>query len=759
MSEIRKRLLAAFQVEHKEHVQAVRAMLDELDRRQYDPVAIDLVEGYRRIHSLKGAARAVGLRPVEVLAHKLESLMSRCQKEAVALDRGVCSVIRQALDEIEDCAAAFGAGKTPPDSHESLRLIERLIGGEAAVPKHDRTADEPSVPVPPAGVRSKAENSSSTVLSPPSLAADLVGASNVEDTVRVSITKLDGVLRHAAEILAEVPRQDTISREIQHLWGLLAKLERGAAAHGRTATSPAALAELIDGTTTDGVDSTGLLTEIKASVQRVGMAQREAAWQLRKAGRDLHGSVRALRIVPAESVFGGIRQMARDLAREESKQVEVDVVGLDTLVDRRVLQSLKDPVMHLLRNAVHHGIELPGERARHGKPAAGRITFTIAIDRNRLLVRLEDDGRGLDRNRILKEAQRLGIVSADEGPTDDPQWLTRILVRPNFTTTPVVTEVSGRGIGLSVVDRAVRQLQGAFELRPRASGGTAARISVPLAVSGNRLLIARCRSQNYGIPVQWVERLHRVPKEDIATIKGEPTIQVEGVDVAVPLVSLAQLVGHADAGVNDRNGLISIALLRMDDTRLAVGVDEVGSLQDGIVRDLDEALSQIDLISGGAILDDGSVAIVLNPPALIGRAAQSRRQWIVASGEARTAPLPPLILVVDDSITTRTLERSILEARGYRVLLCVDGLDALDQLRRESVDLVVVDIEMPRMDGFELLRAMKQDEKLSDTPVILVTSRDSPQDRHKGLTLGAEAYIVKQRFDQRDLLTAIEQIL
>jgi two-component system chemotaxis sensor kinase CheA len=197
----------------------------------------------------------------------------------------------------------------------------------------------------------------------------------------------------------------------------------------------------------------------------------------------------------------------------------------------------------------------------------------------------------------------------------------------------------------------------------------------------------------------------------------------------------------------------------MDEARLAIGVDEVGSMQDGIVQDLDAALSQIDLVSGGAILNDGSVALVLNPPALIGRAAESRRQWAVDSGDAGAAPLPPLVLVVDDSITTRTLERSILEARGYRVLLSVDGLDALDQLRRESVDLVVVDIEMPRMDGFELLRVMKQDEALSDTPVILVTSRDSPQDRHKGLTLGAEAYIVKQRFDQRDLLTAIEQIL
>jgi two-component system chemotaxis sensor kinase CheA len=753
VSEIRERLLAAFQVEHREHIQAVRAMLDGLERDQYDPAALDLVEGYRRIHSLKGAARAVGLRPVEVLAHKLESLVSRCQKGVLTLDRDVSATIRQALDEIEDCTAGFARGRKLPDSLDSLGLIARLIG-EASAPADD---DLPTMPASPGTNEHEADVTTRPAQLRPGAASEPVGGTTVDETVRVNTAKLDGVLRHTAEILAELPHQDVIGREIQHLRSLLGRLARDVVARNGTAPPAGAPESLADGAPKDRTGLAALVSEMNACARRAGQAQREAAWRLRKAGLNLHGGVRALRIVPAESVFGGVRQMARDLAREESKQVEVDAIGLDILVDRSVLQALKDPVMHLLRNAIHHGVEPPEVRTRRGKPAAGRITFSVAVDRNRLLLRLEEDGRGLDRDRILAEAQKLGILQADEAPSEDPRWLTRILVRPNFTTAPTVTEVSGRGIGLSVVDKAVRQLQGAFELRPRASGGTTARISVPLAVSGNRLLLTRCRSQTYGIPVQWLERLYRIPKEEILTVKGEPAIRAE--DSVVPLISLAQLLGHADAAVNDNGGLIPIALLRMDDTRLAIGVDEVGSMQDGIIQDLDASLSQIDLISGGAILNDGSIAFVLNPPALIGRAAEGRRHWVIDSAGAGAAALPPLVLVVDDSITTRTLERSILEARGYRVLLSVDGLDALDQLRRQRVDLVIVDIEMPRMDGFELLRAMKQDEALSDTPVILVTSRDSPQDRHKGLTLGAQAYIIKQHFDQRDLLNAIEQIL
>ncbi len=227
----------------------------------------------------------------------------------------------------------------------------------------------------------------------------------------------------------------------------------------------------------------------------------------------------------------------------------------------------------------------------------------------------------------------------------------------------------------------------------------------------------------------------------------------------MPLISLAQLLGYTDISVKGDGKFISAVLLKSDESRLAVAVDAFVAVQDSVVQDLDAALSRLDLIAGGVMLRDGSVSLVVNPPALIANASDARRQWLLDTRPEARARATPLVLVVDDSITTRTLEKSILEAKGFQVRLSVDGVDALEQLRQERVDLVIVDVEMPRMDGFGLLHAMKRDERLVDIPVVLVTSRDSPQDRRKGLALGAEAYIVKQSFDQTRLLEAIEQIL
>jgi len=586
-----------------------------------------------------------------------------------------------------------------------------------------------------------------------------VGVSVADETARVSVGNLDAVLRHAGEILVETQHHESIAQELRDLRRGIEVLEREFVRSADRAWQGNG-ARAADGAEirnqSDLVDAFGKMV---SRAKRIGQSQQDALWRLRRTGTQLYRGVRALRIVPAESVFGGVRKMARDLARQDGKQVEVEVTGLDTLVDRHVLQTLKDPVLHLLRNAVSHGVEPPETRAERGKPAAGRIVFSVGVQRNRLRLRLEDDGHGLNVERIIKEAARLGLLPDGAPPSNDFKTLTRILVRPSFTTAPGITEIAGRGIGLSIVDKAVRQLQGSFELRPRPQGGAVATISAPLTVAGNRLLLARCKEQTYGIPLQWVERLCRIPNDDIKTIKGEPAIVVGSDDAPVPLISLAQLLGFTDISVKGDGKFISAVLLKSDDARIAVAVDAFMAVQDSVIQELDAALSRLDLIAGGIVLSDGSVSIVINPAALIAHARDAQRQWLVETRAEARARATPLILVVDDSITTRTLEKSILEARGFQVRLSVDGVDALEQLRQELADLVIVDIEMPRMDGFGLLHAMKQDGRLADIPVVLVTSRDSPQDRSKGLALGAEAYIVKQSFDQTRLLEAIEQIL
>ncbi|MGE0424141.1 MAG: response regulator [Reyranellaceae bacterium] len=708
MTDIQERLAAAFQAEHREHLQAVRAMLDDVARRGFDARAFDFVEAYRRVHSLKGAARAVGLPAIERLAHRLETVVERCHTGGLTLDATVADAIGRAFDEIEDWAATLADSSATPSGNAGLAALDRVLDVAPAT-----TADGP-----PAAEATEAP-------------AARRGVDHVEETVRVNVEALDAVLRQSGEIVSETSRQERIADELRRL-----RRELGARRAAAAQAGPA------------GDHS---LDDILDRLKELNDVQIDAAWRLRKLGSQLHHDVRDLRIVPAESVFGGFRKMIRDLARDNGKDVAVEVDGLDMLVDRNILQRLRDPVLHLLRNAISHGIETPQQRLAGGKQAAGRVGLRLSSHRGRLAIIVEDDGGGLDRERIAAEAERRGLPSGD---------LADVLVQPGFSTAENLTEISGRGIGLSIVDKAVRLMRGAFEIAARTPHGTVATITVPLSISGERVLTVSCDGQTYCVPAYAIERVRRVAASEISTIAGAPFIAAVGDGEKVPLSDLARLLGRVGAPrSDDGGGPVPIVSLRIDEARLALVVDGFGGVDDVVVHDLEPAVAGPRLADGSVVLRDGAAAFLLNPRELIRAAGEAHQDDTFEPAPAAPRRAVSDILVVDDSITTRTLEKSILEATGYRVRLSTDGVDALEQLRQRPADLVIADIEMPRMDGFGLLHAVRGDPQLRSIPVILVTSRADPEDRHKGLALGAQAYIIKQRFDQRDLLAAIEQIL
>jgi two-component system chemotaxis sensor kinase CheA len=332
-------------------------------------------------------------------------------------------------------------------------------------------------------------------------------------------------------------------------------------------------------------------------------------------------------------------------------------------------------------------------------------------------------------------------------------------VQPGFSTASHLTEISGRGMGLSIVDKAVRRLRGTFDIASGGDGGTIATIAVPLAIVAERVLSVRCGEQVYCLPVHAIDGVRSIIADDISTIGGEPFITAADGRASLPLAALARILGVGEATPAPDGKPIPVVVLTVDDTSSALAVDAFDAVQDAVVHDLEATVPGLAFADGAIVRADGRTAILLDPQELIGASRALAHdgalepQSLAQHGEA------PEILIVDDSITTRTLEKSILEATGYRVRLSTDGVDALEQLHRKPVDLIIADVEMPRMDGFDLLHTVRGDARLKDIPLILVTSRDAPEDRHKGLALGAQAYIVKQRFDQRDLLAAIEQIL
>jgi two-component system chemotaxis sensor kinase CheA len=496
----------------------------------------------------------------------------------------------------------------------------------------------------------------------------------------------------------------------------------------------------------------------------VGRLQQRSNWTMRHLGRQLQQDVRQARLLPAEGLLDGYRKMVRDLARDESKEVEFRASSTGVHADRRVLEALKDPLMHLLRNTISHGIETPRERVAKGKPATGLVTLRIEAEGQRLTIVVEDDGRGVDFARVAEVAVRLGILSDAEAAQRSPQELSRILFQPGFSTARSVTNLAGRGMGLSVVYEAVRRLQGDVDLRPADGCGTSFRISVPLSISTHRLLLVSSGSRCFAIPVHAIERLHRVKPDCVEIMEGKPVIVLDR--QPVPLFSMHHLVRAAELDMPDphaaataRTGTLQVMILRAGGKRAAVAVDAFLRETDAVILDLGPAAPQDGKISGGILLEDGSVAFVLGVAELLGASVHRELDTLLQAREPKREKASFSILVVDDSLTTRTLEKSILEAHGYRVQVAVDGLDALEKLRAEKADLVISDIQMPRLDGFGLLQALKKDPGLDRIPVIMVTSVDRPEDQARGLSLGAGAWIVKRKFDQAELLSAIGQIL
>lgn len=689
MTDFRAELLVSFEGERDEHLAAMRWMLTLAEREGFDSPNFDVEDVYRRAHSLKGAARAVDLTAVEAVAHRLETLLDALFVGAASWTLPTLRGVRQALDSIEDLAAAEirGAAVDPAPALVRLDTLLRNLG-----------LDVP-MPAAPAMVR----QSPSTPRGPGQL--------------RIDSEALETLLKTTAALLAEVSRQDGLATKLREL-------------HLASQRTPEAAARLC--------------AEIAGRFE-------SRSWRLGRLATALQDDLQRARLLPVEAAFGNYPRMARELARDLGKSVEVDVQGFAAHADRTILQSVADAVLHLLRNAISHGIESPAERSATGKPPEGRIGLRASHEGGRLVLIVEDDGRGLDEDAIVDRAIRAGIITGDDVVT--PQEL---IFRPGLSTAGSVTALSGRGMGMAIVRQVVRRLNGTITVASRPGRGTRFTLSLPVSLVKQRLVLVRIDEQSFALPADAVEAVDTLPASAAFTVEGQTRARLGDGDLR--LVWLAPILGLPAATPSET---LAVVVLAIAGPRVALVVDQLVAAEDWPVAALPAGLDRHPLLSGLIGLADGSLAFVLSAPALAA-AADAMPQAPPPTAPRKRRPKPtiaPLILVVDDSVTTRTLERSILETHGYRVVVAVNGKEALERLAAQKVDLVISDIEMPLMDGFALLKSMKGIPRLASIPVILVTSKESPADRMRGLRLGADAYIVKRHFSQADLLDAIRQLL
>jgi two-component system chemotaxis sensor kinase CheA len=497
------------------------------------------------------------------------------------------------------------------------------------------------------------------------------------------------------------------------------------------------------------------------SLRRRGRAvrrlQQSSSWNLTLLGGQIQQDVRRVRTVSAETVFQGFRKMMRDLARDEGKEIDFRINGLEIEADRMVLQALKDPLMHVLRNAVSHGLEPPDERRRLGKESVGHVTLHLEIVGSRLIIRVEEDGRGIDFAKVAAVAVSRSFLTEAEAATASQAELASLLFAAGFSTARQVTGLSGRGMGLSVVSEAAARLQGEVELRPRPESGTIFILSVPLTISTQRLLLVSCHAQTFAIPLHSIERLLRIKLQEIELVEGRPTLILQG--QSLPVLSLASLLELSQTDVEVEGDSLSVVILRSGSKRTAAIVDGFLEEREALIHELDKPVAHLSKLAGGIFLEDGSVSLVLNVADVIRTFKSTDRTPIVRRTQVQPEKKRSTVLVVDDSLTTRTLEKSILETHGYDVRIAMDGVEALAQLQLETVDLVITDVQMPHMDGFQLLEEMKKNTRFAQIPVIVVTSMSRREDQERGLALGADAYIVKRKFDHDELLKTIRQII
>lgn len=483
----------------------------------------------------------------------------------------------------------------------------------------------------------------------------------------------------------------------------------------------------------------------------------EDTTRLEHLSGDLEEGIRTLRLLPFSTIFNLFPRMVRDLARQEGKSVELILEGKDTLADKRLLEEMKDPLMHMLRNAMDHGIELPEERERLGKPATATIRLRAYQTSTNIVLEVTDDGRGLDLNKIKQTALKKNICREDELTAMTSSQIQSLIFAPGFSTAPLVTEVSGRGVGLDVVQTNVERLKGTIEVESLPGQGCTLRVNLGITLATAHVLIVQVNQMPYAIPVEFVQTACLIRSEEVFPLEGHNTIIRDGQPILI--VQLADLLELplVTSGLTQQTSL-SCIILQVGQEQIGVIVDALVDAQDVVIKPQSQLLKRVRNVSGATILGTGEVCMVLNPADLV-KSARSRSHSVTSPQTHQPAPSQQTVLLVEDSIATRTQEKRILETAGYQVVTAVDGLDGLNKLRSHRVDAVISDVQMPNLDGLGLTSKIRQYQEYSDLPIILVTSLASDEDKRQGAEAGANAYITKGSFNQEILLSTLKRLV
>lgn len=806
-----KELLETFRLEAQDHIRALSALLIDLEKES-EPAGrkLHVEHVFRRMHTLKGAAHAVNLIDVAQCCQELENLLADLKRGDIQLDLGLFDRLHADIDALSELilqqqGSGTRAGITPKTGMESHQFLaakhpfrslyapgreeaveaearERQVAADSGCDAAAGAGPHPvEFPLPlvegaaPGGGRGEQsghEPDASVTLQPGEPAEKMErdepkprsmqsGKLPAGETVRVSTRLLESLLLQSEELISVKLAATVLHEELAAVAGELSArvnvrsraqdLAREALRSAQPEDRSARLAALVQ-------DGCRIERQTENRLRSLEKASGKHLWSLRGMVDPLLEDMKKLHLLPFSSLVEPFSKLVRDLARELGKEADFSCIGGEIEIDRRILAELKEPLLHIVRNMMDHGIEKGPERLLQGKPGKGSISIAIRLqDGNRAEVVVTDDGRGIDLARLKGAALRLELVTPEAlQHISDPEAL-QLVFESGISTSRIITSLSGRGVGLAIVRESLERLGGHVSVDSRPAQGTEFRLCLPLSFAMMRGLLVQTAGRACILPAANVELTSRVALTGIRRVENRDTVLLGG--EVISLVSLARLLELDDRGADHPDGFQPVVLLNLADKRIAFAVDQVVGVNEILVKPLGSQLSRVRNVAGATVLGDGRVVPILN----IGDLFRSALTGSVSGPGAhapsnRPKPRRLSVLVAEDSITSRTLLKNILESSGFQVRTAIDGADALAQIKTENFDIVISDVEMPRMNGFELTAAIRGDVRSANLPLILVTGLESRPDRERGIDVGANAYIVKSSFDQSSLIEVIQKL-
>ena len=819
-----------FKIASEEHLQKIDEGLLYLEQHPGDSAKLE--ELLRETHSLKGDAGMLAVKNVASLAHQIEHILGGVKRGETELNRDISDRLSQGLDAIrklvdeavtgEDSgvntfyvlASMMGASNQPQLETPTAEPISSQIHEEELVKM--QFTDSETAPSETNSETSSAANldnnySFSTLQSEQELllqAQNLPTASGAAtasasqptvsgsssssyriETIRVATQNLDDLMTQAGELTVTKTRLVHRLSDIEKLtnlwetWTREAFMNRLAFHQIETEQNGSKKNAIVIQLQNYYQRTEERLERLGTLVNRLKNRFHEDTTRLELIAEELESEIRTLRLLPLSTIFNLFPRAVRDLAKREGKEVELVIEGAETRADKRILEEMKDPLMHMIRNAIDHGIETPEERKKLGKLPVATLRIKGYQTASNIIIEVADDGRGLNLDRIKQTAIKRNICTLEELANMTENQIQFLIFAAGFSTRTFVTEVSGRGVGLDVVRTNVEALKGSIQVESISGKGCTFRLQVSTSLATANVLIVAVEGIAYALPIEFIETAKLVAYDDIFAIEGKSTIVSDGQPLSVAyLVDLLELknrgwlpnnrewrqeswreVNRQIQGefLTSNSAKMSCIILKVGEERLGLFIDALIDEQDVVIKPQSKLLKRVRNVSGATILGTGEVCMVLNPHDLIKsvRKQVSSRGVSGARSPIETVSRKQVILLAEDSIATRTQEKRILEGAGYEVVTAVDGLDALNKLKTRYFDALISDVQMPNLDGLGLTIKIRQQREYSELPIILVTSLASDEDRKRGADAGANAYIPKGTFNQDVLIETLKRLV